>query len=403
MSSDSAILEISSSGAWLHRWIYYLAAGFMFAAILLRTILVYQDDPAMFQILLLLAAWLLVFIANALLARRPLWVSALLIGLEMILVLALLLSTQSDFFAFLFAITGMQAMQHFSPRVTVILIGLSALLTFLALVQPYGIFQAVALAVIFMAVSIFLAAYIWSTRRARTVQEQQQALLGELQEKNQQLEYYSQQLQQLATSRERQRLARELHDSVTQTIFSMTLATQSALILLDRDRKQVAIQLERLDQLAQSTLAEMRVLITRLAPENIARGGFVAALQQHLADRHKLDNLSVTLEIKGEQLLEPAEEAGLFRIAQEALNNVLKHAKTSQAALRLHLIEPFWMEIEDHGSGFDLQPARKGGQMGLTSMQERAAEIGWTLHVDSSPGAGTRVRVEKIAGGASKT
>jgi signal transduction histidine kinase len=403
VSSNSSIPDMSSSSSWLHRWIYYLTVGFMFTAIALRSILVYQDSPLMSQVLLLLAVWLLIFIANALLARQPLWISAMLIGLEVILVLALLQSMQSDFFAFLLAITGMQAMQQFSPRVTVFLIGLSALLTFLALLQPYGAFQAVALTLVFTAVSIFLGAYIWSTRRARIVQEQQQVLLGELQEANHQLEYYSQQLRQLAASRERQRLARELHDSVTQTIFSMTLATQSALLLLERDRKQVADQLDRLDQLAQSTLSEMRALISKLIPENMTRGGFVAALQQHLADRHRLDNLFVTLDVVGSQLLGPAEEAGLFRIAQEALNNIVKHAKTSQAVLRLHLEDPLWMEIEDQGVGFDLQQARESGQMGLVSMRERAVEIGWILQVDSFPGAGTRIRVEKNPEGARET
>jgi signal transduction histidine kinase len=96
--------------------------------------------------------------------------------------------------------------------------------------------------------------------------------------------------------------------------------------------------------------------------------------------------------------LAPAEEQILFRIAQEALNNIVKHAQASQAWIRLHLADPFWMEIEDRGQGFDLQRARNSGRVGLASMDERAAEIGWRLQVITAPGAGTRVRVDKPTG-----
>jgi signal transduction histidine kinase len=101
------------------------------------------------------------------------------------------------------------------------------------------------------------------------------------------------------------------------------------------------------------------------------------------------------LDVKGDQALDPEEEQSLFRIAQEALNNIVKHARSSQAQIRLHLSEPFWMEVQDQGQGFDLQRARNSGRVGLASMDERAAEIGWRLQVITSPGAGTRVRVEK--------
>ncbi len=288
-------------------------------------------------------------------------------------------------------------MQLYTPKVTAVLIGLSALLTLISLIQPLGVLQALALMFVFTAGSVFLAVYIGSARRARLIQHQQQTLVKELQEANYQLESYAQQTRFLAAGRERQRLARELHDSVTQTIFSMTLTTQSALLVLDRDRQQVVAQLDRLDQLAQSALTEMQVLISELAPETPSGGGFLAALKQHLEDRHRLDNLSVTLAVEGDRRLDLAEEASLFRIAQEALNNVVKHAGTSEAALRLHLAEPIWMEIEDCGAGFDPQQAISGGRVGLAGMRERAAEIGWTLAIESAPGQGARIRVEKGA------
>jgi signal transduction histidine kinase len=139
----------------------------------------------------------------------------------------------------------------------------------------------------------------------------------------------------------------------------------------------------------------MRVLISELRPEKVAEGGLVAALHRHLADRHWPESLAVSLEVEGDQPLNLAEEQGLFRIAQEALNNIVKHAQASQAHIRLHLIEPLWLEIEDQGQGFDSERARDSGHVGLASMSERAAEIGWNLRIITAPGAGTRIRVDK--------
>jgi signal transduction histidine kinase len=371
----------------------------MFAAAVLRTLLILPGTANFDLVLALLAVALLTFIGSMLLAGKSLHFSALLMALEVLIIVALLLLTRTDFFGFLFAIVGMQAIQQYAPRVVAIIIALCALLTFLVLVQPYGIFQALALTLAFTAVSAFATAYIGSSRRAQIVQNRQQELVRQLRDANHQLEAFSQQVRQLAAERERQHLARELHDSVTQTIFSMTLTTQSALLLLDRDRQRVAGQLHRLNQLVQSALADIQTLVSELAPEPRAGSGFLADLQQHLADRQRLDDLCVTLKIEGSQALRTEEQASLFRIAQEALNNIIKHAGVSQATLRLHLADPFWMEIEDSGTGFDPQQATGGGQLGLAGMSERAAEIGWLLSVKSCPGQGTRIRVEKPSKG----
>jgi signal transduction histidine kinase len=375
----------------------------MFAAAALRAFIIFQGQPSHSQTMLALLVWLFLFLGDTWLSHRLPWTTAGFLVLEASLILFLLLTTEQDFFAFLFAILGMQAMQRYSPWVVGVQIGLSAVLTYLALVEPIGLLRALALALIYAALGAFMSAYIWFTRRAGIVQEQQQQLVGELQEANQQLEFHARQQEHLATGRERQRLARELHDSVTQTIFSMTLTTQSALLLLERDRNQVADQLDRLDQLAQSAMSEMQVLITRLAPQVVSDGGFVAALRRHLVERQRLDKLHVILEVEGDQPLAPAEAAGLFRIAQEALNNVAKHARVSQATIRLHLTDSFWMEIEDRGAGFDPARVWGAGRLGLPGMGERAAEIGWTLRLESSPGNGACIRVEKIPGGVTKT
>jgi len=399
LPADIAAPCPNTQAARLHRWVYYFALTFMFAAAALRAVLLFRTSPLFNQILMLLAAWLLTCAGSILVASRWPALSALLIGIEIATTVGLVVVSGADFFVFVFAIPCMQAMQRFTVRGTAIVLGLTTLLTLLALMPTRGVLFAAGMAVVYFGGTAVLVAYINATRRASGIEREQQALVADLQRANERLEAYSRQLQDLAAGRERQRLARELHDSVTQTIFSMTLTTQSALLLLDRDPQQVGEQLERLNELTESTLAEMQTLISRLAPEGAGRGKFVADLKQHLEERRRLENLSVRLEAEGGQPLEAEEEVGLFRIAQEALNNIVKHAQVSEAVLRLHLTEPLWMEIGDRGIGFDVEAARRKGTLGLESMHERAEEIGWCLEVESSPGNGTRVRVEKPRGG----
>jgi len=383
-----------------HQWVFYLTAGFLFGAATLRSLLYYRDTAVIGQVLALLMAWLLLFVSEATISRRRPGYFPIYLMLQSGLALALLfMPDASDFFAVLFWILSMQIMQRISSRPGAVWIGLFTPLMTLPLVKTYGVAKGTAFALIYTAANAILASFAWATRRAQAASAQNQALAQELRAANRQLQDYAAQHEQLAVARERHRLARELHDSVTQTIFSMTLTTQSAALLLERNPGRVGAQLDRLSELAHNALSEMRALISELRPETIAEGGLIAALRRHLADCHMPENLAVSLEVEGDQSFAPAEEQGLFRIAQEALNNIVKHAQASQAHIRLHLAEPFWMEIEDQGQGFDLREARSSDRVGLASMAERAAEIGWRLQIITSPGAGTRVRVEKLSEG----
>ena len=388
------------------QWVFYLTVASLFGTVLLRSLLLYQDSPLLGQVLGLLVAWLALFIGEMAISRRWPRVFPVYLVLQTILVSVFLWKLdfpEYDYFATLFAILSMQVMQRLTLGLGAVWFGSCALLMALPMVTRDGLFEGIALTLVYTAVNVFLGSYALATQRAQAARARAQALAQEVQETNLRLQTYSTQLEQLAVARERHHMARELHDSVTQTIFSMTLTTQSALLLLERDPSQVGAQLDRLNDLAHSALSEMHVLISELRPGEVAKGGLTAALRRHLADRRLPESLAVSLEIEGDESLEPAEEQGLFRIAQEALNNIVKHAQASQAHIRLHLTEPFWMEIEDQGRGFDLQQAqdsaRVGGQVGLVSMGERATEIGWDLQVTTSPGTGTCIRVEKPSGG----
>ncbi len=369
----------------------------MYLAVLLRAIVGFQQSTQFALVMILLLVWAITFGGAAWLAHNHHWSSNILIGIELLIIVVLLFGTysiRSDLFAFLFGITIMQVMRQHSPVVTASVIAFSALVTYISLFQLFGVLQALALALVYSALSAFLAAYIWTSRQTMAIQAGQVALSKDLRDANIKLEDSARTVQQLATSRERQRLARELHDSVTQTIFSMTLATQTARMSMKKDGQQVAAQLDRVEYLAQSALSEMQVLVSQLAPEDHP-SNFLDDLRQHLVERQRRDNLLVNLKLEGDQSLSPAEETCLFRIVQEALNNIVKHASTTHADLRLHLAEPFWVEIEDHGIGFDPGDIVVDGKLGLAGMQERAHEIGWSFDLNSTPGQGTLVRIQK--------
>ncbi len=386
---------MTRSSEWLSKWIPILAAGLYFIAVALRTALFFGDDPVLGYALGLLLLWALLIASEPAVSRRWPAYFSLYLTLQTALAFVLMaLPDTPDFMGVLLGILSMQVMLRLPARMGALWIGLCAVIMALLLAQPYA-YQAIALVLIYTASNIFLGSYTRTIRRSQAAHLHNQALAAELEQANRRLQEYAAQAERLAAARERNRLARELHDSVTQTAFSMNLTSQSAALLLERDPSRVAEQLERLYALARSALGEMQVLIDELKPEPAGREGLAAALHRLLVDSRFAGALSVSIETEGDQPLPASEEQGLLRIAQEALNNTLKHAQTSQAHIRLHLSEPFWMEIEDHGRGFDPQQARRGDRMGLVSMGERAAEIGWALRIAASPGRGTCIRVEK--------
>jgi len=234
-------------------------------------------------------------------------------------------------------------------------------------------------------------------RRAQDERIKNQTLVQDLEEANQRMLTYSRQVEQHAAARERNHLARKLHDSVTQTIFSMTLTTQSAILLLERESSQVAAQLDHLNQLAQSALSEMQLLVSKLSPNDSTTEELVTTLRRHINQLSLPDDMDVRIQVEGRQSLEVKEQQEFFRILQEALNNVVKHARATEVTLLLHWIEPGFIEVEDNGIGFSLEEKQHQGGMGMSNMRERASQIGWNLRITSSPGDGTCIRIEKPA------
>jgi len=379
------------------QWIFYLVTSFYLGTVFLRSILVYQGSPELFMALGILFVWSVLSVSEPAISKRWSKYAPIYLALQTGLIFILLgMPGYTDFFAIPFAILSMQVIFMLNPKIWIVWIGMCALVTAMLLVKTYGS-QTFALVLLYTAGNVFYGFYARATRRAQEMHSENLALASELQEANQKLRTYSTQVEQLVVAKERNRLARDLHDSVTQTVFSMTLATQSATLLLERDPERVGAQLDRLNQLARNALSEMGLLISELKPEEAGREGLVATLRNYLTGGHFPENITIGLEVQGEQALVLTEEQSLFHIIQEALNNIVKHSRASEAQIRIHLAEPMWIEVEDNGTGFDLQQAQGSGRVGLPAMRERAEEIGWDLQIRTSPGIGTCVRVEKLS------
>ena len=204
------------------------------------------------------------------------------------------------------------------------------------------------------------------------------------------------QARHMAILEERQRLGRELHDSVTQSLYGINLYSEAALGQFDAGQSdRVRQYLGDIQTTAQESLADMRLLIYELRPPVLEREGLVAALQNRLYSVEDRAGLKSTLKSNLEERLPAVVEEGLYRIAHEALNNTLKHANAKNVQVSI-LRESglVTMEVADNGVGFDPDTARRAGRLGLISMQERAALQNWKFEVDSRPGMGTKVRVE---------
>ena len=204
------------------------------------------------------------------------------------------------------------------------------------------------------------------------------------------------QVREAAVMEERARLARELHDSVTQALFSMTLLAEAGQRLArtgDLDRVQA--YLGRLGETSHQSLKEMRLLVYELRPLALESVGLVGALQRRLDAVEARAGVEARLLVEGAVEAPSVVEEDLYRIAEQALNNTLKHAAATAVTTRLRgehgrLI----LEVTDNGCGFDPQAVQDKGGQGLMSMRERAARIDGVLTVLSTQGQGTTVRVE---------
>jgi signal transduction histidine kinase len=369
-----------------------------FAAASARAIITLWDDKGLWFTVAMLCAYLgSLLIEPALIAKNVNYLHLINILQTTITLILLLGVGYMDFFALLFIPPCTQSVLNFPYKTAFYWIGAIVLLMEIALLFHFQISESVGYAIIYPAAILLFTGLCYMAMEAEEAQNRSEALLADLQMANHKLASYAAQVEELAAANERNRLARELHDSVTQVIFGLTLAAQAARILLDRDPSRVAAQLDHIQTLAQNALAEMRALIQQKHTITGSGDGLIPGLRRLAAERKSADGVEVTLNIHGERRLPAKIEAELLRITQEALNNIVKHAHTTLAVVTLNLVDGGRVSlcIEDHGVGFD--PGKKitlPGHLGLTSISERVQALGGNLLIDSKPGGGTRLLVE---------
>ena len=241
-----------------------------------------------------------------------------------------------------------------------------------------------------LTLGVFLAAAILTSQLASALRRRvEQAGVRE-----RELRLLYEQAQELAALQERQHLARELHDSVSQVLYSMSLGAHTTLdALKSQDYEQAQTSTEYVIRLVEAGLSEMRALIFELRPESLETEGLVAALNRQVAVLRTRHKLAVAFDLEEEPDLPLETKEALYRIAQEALHNIVKHARASSVVLQLTpQEEEIVLEVRDNGRGFDTTRSFPG-HLGLRSMRERAIKVSGTCLIESTPEQETRILV----------
>jgi signal transduction histidine kinase len=384
---------------------YTLGVSLIFAAIVIRGLFWYSKGPYLGLLVAIWAVYGLLFYTEPLLERQLgkgraehlKWIQAAYLVLQTCLVGAMLIIPPlNDFGGTLFIPLGLQSVLFFKRRAGFLWSAAFTLVMAIILLRggekfPGGLMMAL----LYGGICFLAGSYAHMIRKTEYSRQENLRTFNQLQAANREIRGYATQREDLAAERECSRLARELHDSVTQTAFSMNLTVQSAHILFDKDISQVDAQLDHLQKLARSAMGEIQLLVAQLQPEPMVGEQLVEAIQRIIVEQWKRNGLRIALEVNGLKDLPGPVSAGLYHIILEALANIAKHARTHQATVRLNLsANPACVEIEDQGVGFDLHQAQsQPGHLGLTSMFERAYELGWNMTIKSRPGCGTRIRI----------
>ncbi|SEF12592.1 GAF domain-containing sensor histidine kinase [Streptomyces sp. Ag109_O5-10] len=205
---------------------------------------------------------------------------------------------------------------------------------------------------------------------------------------------------ELTIAEERSRLAHELHDAVSQKLFSLRLTAQAAAALVDRDPSRAKGELQQVAVLAAEAVDELRAAVVELRPAALDEDGLLATLRTQVQVLDRAHTARVTFAAAGFRALPAAQEEALLRVAQEALHNALRHSGAEHVDVTVNRRGGgAVLRVTDDGSGFDPHLTRRAGRhLGLVSMRDRASGVGGTLTVESAPGKGTTIEME-VPGG----
>ncbi|MFE4177237.1 GAF domain-containing sensor histidine kinase [Streptomyces sp. NPDC056909] len=205
---------------------------------------------------------------------------------------------------------------------------------------------------------------------------------------------------ELTIAEERSRLAHELHDAVSQKLFSLRLTAQAAAALVDRDPVRAKGELQQVAALAAEAADELRAAVVELRPAALDEDGLVHTLRNHVQVLDRAHSAEVTFGTSGIRALPAAQEEALLRVAQEALHNALRHSGADRVGVALaRRGQGAVLSVTDNGKGFEPRTVRRAGRhLGLVSMRDRASGVGGRLRVKSAPGQGTTIEME-VPGG----
>jgi signal transduction histidine kinase len=231
----------------------------------------------------------------------------------------------------------------------------------------------------------------FAARAVDTSQDELGQMAHQLNQMAEQLQNLLEARQQLATLEERNRLARDLHDSVKQQVFAIAMQIAATRILLKRDVNAAEERLGKTEVLVKQAQQELTTLIRELRPVALDGKGLVDALRELLPQWSQQSEIVANLQVEGSRTLPLTVEEALFRVTQEALSNIARHSKATLVQLTLGITDTtITLTVQDNGQGFDpAQPERRG--VGLISMQERVKALGGEISIESTPGQGTRM------------
>jgi signal transduction histidine kinase len=298
-----------------------------------------------------------------------------------LLMLLLLNSSAKDAFNFLFYILTVHAAVVFTTRMAVAWISLYFVIASAVELINRGVDG-------LFAVLFYLAAFIICAIFGHTVQQTELTSLRN-QDLVDELKATQQKLQELAVVEERNRLARDLHDSVKQQVFAISMQLSAARATLSETDKAYSSVVEA-ERLAQQAGAELTTLINALRPPGLGSKSLVDAVREHVGDWSRQNKIEIRMNIDITVSVDPQAEQALFRVLQEALANVTRHSRADKAVVELKAEDnAVVLVIEDNGVGFDAKQVAKG--IGLYSMRERLAAVNGTLEISRLRSQGTRI------------
>ncbi len=379
-------------------FVTYFASYLLATSMIIRTIIRFYSTPEILTISLLCGFYLVLLFIEPIFIRQKLILTGfyLLAQTAIISLLAFTISNV-DFWAVMFCPLVVQVMFKFPARTGYLITGIFTLIMSYFILTGLGPDVGLPLIFVYGVIYFLLAAFIAIIRELVAAREKSELQQAELQTAHQKLQIYTETAEELAVLQERGRLARELHDSVTQSLHSSTLMAEAGQRLArEGDLERARGYLIRLGEISQQALREMRLLVYELRPTILREVGLAGALQQRLDAVESRSGVEVDLNLDEDIDIPQDVTEELFWISLEALNNALKHATPSRVTVSLYKEDPpekpcYGVVITDDGKGFDPDLIDAGG-LGLVTMKERIEKLGGTLEIRSTPGEGTRVK-----------